>query len=382
MSETALVTTNGDRMVTVYGQQEAVTALVERMMTFHPAASEVGREGMLMAAELAVMIGASPLPSVNEIHIYKDKGGVKVAPGQNWWQRRAEGKGGVRWVFQARPMTKEERDAYGIPNGVFAAICKGMRAVDYTQARREGMTFAQAENACSYIGIGTAAQSEYAKNGRPAVWTAIKRALKDFYSQAFPWTPGEQFDAGAGMKRTADGYYAPTSFIVGAEPTGKSLAELNGELFGDDPAGPEWEEGAFEAGEEMEAVEGEYEEEPAADQEIGETDPLPMDWIGQAENAKDLDVFSSAAYQLLKQVFTDAPGVRRAYGRVCGDFRPENNRIALAAMGKLAQALGDGVRQADAIKMAATYFTKLLQPDEQPTAAAEFTAGEGGGVEQ
>ena len=39
---------------------------------------------------------------------------------------------------------------------------------------------------CAQVGIGTAAPSEASKNGRPLIWTAIKRAETDLLKQLYP----------------------------------------------------------------------------------------------------------------------------------------------------------------------------------------------------
>lgn len=374
MNETALVATNGNYgALAPYGDKDTVRELCGRIMSFHPAAKEVGEEGMMLAAQLAILTGASPIPGTNEIHIYMDKGKPKVERGYNYWARRAREAGGVRWIIQSRPMNKEERELYGIPNGVLAAVCKGMRATDYQQARREGMTFAQAENACGYIGIATATANEFAKNGRPPIWTPMKRAEVDFYRKAFPFIPGERANAGYGMVQGPDGYFRPANHMMGqGNPdyrTGGSLAQLNGDLFGDE-VGPEWAGAAVAAGEDV--LEGEFEEAATAttNPETGEMVPavLPMDWAGHAENAEDLDVWASAVYQLTKEVATDAAQVKKGYVYLFGQFDPANNIITREVFRGYASAVADGAKKGEAATAAKVKFQEKLAERERQLA--------------
>lgn len=90
----------------------------------------------------------------------------------------------------------------------------------------------------------------------------------------------------------------------------------------------------------------------------------PIDWTAQALSATTLDGFCYAAYQLHTAVFTDANGVKRAYGSVIGGYGPEYNTAALDAIGVLANRLGDGVKKDEAISAAVRRFTELVTPGE------------------
>ena len=79
----------GETALSMYENRNVVRELASRMIMLHPAAAEVGNRAMMEAAQLALMIGASPLPATNEIHIYPANGKVIVQPGINYWQRRA-----------------------------------------------------------------------------------------------------------------------------------------------------------------------------------------------------------------------------------------------------------------------------------------------------
>jgi hypothetical protein len=190
-----------------YGNRQIIGELVDRLMSFHPASAEVGKVGMLQAAQLAILMGASPLPATNEIHIWKQKGKVMVMPGINYWRRRSTYYGGIWWVDEPRPMTEEESIRYGILNTELGAFCKAVRQIDVDQFLAKEIPWQVAIKAKAQSGIGTVRKNETAKNGRPLLWSAIKRAETDLLRQLFPYQPGEQFQPGAGLLQANDGTY-------------------------------------------------------------------------------------------------------------------------------------------------------------------------------
>jgi hypothetical protein len=111
-----------------------------------------------------------------------------VVPGINYHRRRSrEIGGGVRWLADGkpRPMTLKEKQSYGIAEAELAAICSGMRADDFDRYWNMGVRFPEIESIAGAVGIGTAGPGE-AKNGRPPIWTAIKRAETDLLRQLYP----------------------------------------------------------------------------------------------------------------------------------------------------------------------------------------------------
>lgn len=192
-----------------YADRSVVRELMNRLMAFHPAHEEVGESGMLMAAQIAILMGASPLPGTNEIHIWMEKGKPKVEAGINYWQRRGDQKGGVLWDIEPRPMSLSERETYEIQPTFYAAICRGIRIMDIPMLQQMGIPINQIMKMKGVVGIGVAAKTEYAKSGRPPVWTAIKRAKTDFLKMAFPFIPGEIIEPGAGMIRNEQGQIQP-----------------------------------------------------------------------------------------------------------------------------------------------------------------------------
>lgn len=247
-------TVEGTALAT-YQDREVVKELVSRLMSFHPAKDEVGQAGMLMAAQLALLMGASPLPGTNEIHIWKDnRGNINVSPGINYWRRRAQTYGGIWWVDRPRPMTELERREYYIPDGELAAICIGMSMQEIQPLLDRNVSIKDIAKAKAIIGVGTVTTSktQYGaykeqKSGRPLIWTAVKRAETDILKQLFPYRPGESFTAGAGLRPmeggggytldTASPHWAGLSMTL-AEPErtlpegDRSVDDINEELFG------------------------------------------------------------------------------------------------------------------------------------------------------
>lgn len=203
-----------------YGEREVVRELVSRLLKFHPAAKEVGMPGMIMAAQLAILMGASPIPGTNEIHIWRDnRGNIIVAPGINYWERRARQQGGVFWDIEPRPMTEDEKRMYRITPNDLAAICRGVRLADLTDWIGKGLPPEAALRGFGRIGLGVCSTRTYSwkdeqdfserKQGRPLIWTAIKRARTDCLKNLFPVIPGERVEGGPGMALGKDGAYRP-----------------------------------------------------------------------------------------------------------------------------------------------------------------------------
>lgn len=225
------VDTVSETALAVYENRDIVRELVARLMMFHPAAAEVGKRGMIQVAQLALTMGASPFPNMNEIHVYPDnRGGIVVQPGINFWLRRAIYYGGVRWIDPVRPMSIDEIELYQIDAEYLGAICRGVRQREFLLRRRENHELGIDEpvsatlRSMTITGMGIvnrASTYQYknqtfyteAKTGRPLIWTAEKRAETDFYKRAFPFIPGERVPAGAGMialeKPDGDVKYVP-----------------------------------------------------------------------------------------------------------------------------------------------------------------------------
>jgi hypothetical protein len=169
-----------------YGRRPVVRELAGRLLNLHPAAAEVGPEGMLAVAQTAVLIGANPLPGTNEIHVFQDKGKVHIDLGINYFRRRSRELGGVLWRRKPGPMNDVERRDYMIEDGQLAAICEAVRRTDMKDLTSLGMTPNEVWSAAGELGVGTAGAKEYPKKGRPLFWTAQKRAEKDLYRKLFP----------------------------------------------------------------------------------------------------------------------------------------------------------------------------------------------------
>lgn len=205
----ALETVNGTALA-AYGERAEVRELANRMMKFHPAYKDVGEMGMIGAAQLAILSGANPLPTVGEIHVWKDwRGEITVMLGIAFWRRKAREVDAPVWFvdtadrdqdrrnYEPRPMTLEERRDHGVIEGDLAAICKAYRLSEYLKLIEAGIPWAAAQPMLTRTGIGIVGHDEmfarkdtkYRKlgdplpppNGRSWAWVAAKRAEQDVY---------------------------------------------------------------------------------------------------------------------------------------------------------------------------------------------------------
>lgn len=237
MTDTALaVTDNGDMALQHFGARGEVRELGDRLMKMHPAASEVGEPGMRAVAQLALMLGANPLPGANEIHVWKGNRGTQMSLGINYWRRKAEEWGGVLYAISPRLMRPDEAATYGIAGGIIAAICRGVRTDDMIRFKRLGFGAVDIYDMCGRVGIGIVNAGETAKSGRPLSWTALKRAETDMLRQLFPVQFGEVERHGAlddaPVVVSADD--EPGAGVAQRSHVPYTLADANRDLFGDD----------------------------------------------------------------------------------------------------------------------------------------------------
>ncbi len=171
----------------LYGGRELVRELTGRLLGLHSAAREVGEPGMKAVAQLAILVGANPLPSTNEIHVWVQGGKIMIDLGINYFRRRANELGGIYWVDEPRIMSEAECQQYAIdPKQQIGAICKGARKDKIRQDLTEGYPFEKALGGNLRTGIGTVSRAATPKQGRPLSWTALKAAEKDLCRELFP----------------------------------------------------------------------------------------------------------------------------------------------------------------------------------------------------
>lgn len=248
MSDSDLIIADTHTALSPYGERDDVRELGDRLMAMHPAANEVGANAMRAAAQLALLLGANPLPGVNEVHIWKDeKGRVCMSLGVNYWRRKAEEWGGVLWDIRPRAMKTAEATEYSIPNGQTAAICRGVRTEKMIALKQLGFTANEIWDMAAATGIGMVGPNEYAKKGKPPLWTALKRAETDMLRQLFP----AQFSKATARMTDVPAIVTVTGGDQGddddvidivaeeVEPEPKTpytLADANRDLFGDTPS--------------------------------------------------------------------------------------------------------------------------------------------------
>lgn len=336
-----------------YGERDMIRELVSRMMAFHPAAQEVGEKGMMMAAQLAILMNASPLPGVNEIHIFKDnKGNVKVEPGINYWMRRADQKGGVFWVIQPRLMTEEEMEMYQIPKGIIGAICCGCRKAEMFDMLRSGFTKKEVVDGISITGIGTTTTGDYAKNGRPLSWSAIKRCRTDFYKQAVPYVPGEMLPPAEGLARDELGQVIPNMHrlnyeamepIEYGELTDDEADDLNDALFGGEPTTIHSRAVVYEFGDdEPEVTAVEPEPEPESLPSYVNSDPASVSQAANAERTTvtEYDGFRAGDAVMVQGKHDEKEGVVTGF---------DGELVQVNVDGKALNVKADRVRLVDAL---------------------------------
>lgn len=266
----------------VYRDRDEVLELTDRLLSLHPEAKSVGKAGMIAVAQLALLVGASPLPGTNEIHVWYNKKQdiVQFQLGINFYRRKAQERGGVLWDIQPRQMRDDEREEYGVPKGMIAAICRGVKAKDMEKYHEMGFPANKIWDMASRTGIGTCRMDE-GKVGRTPVWTALKRAEVDIYRALFPTMMQQIHEATSGQSHVKVQTDPGPEWQDFSDDDDMTLDEAN-YMFFDDPNAPESNgDGADDT-----AVEGDFEE----------VDEMPEEEVQPEEEPEDAPEITSTEY--------------------------------------------------------------------------------------
>jgi hypothetical protein len=376
----ALTVTNSNGTLQNWGGRDEVREMADRMLAMHPEARKIGPDGMRAAAQIAILAGASPLPGMNELHVWQDKDNrTCYALGINYFRRKAQELGGVLWRIQPRQMNDREREQYGVVAGQLAAICSAVRAEDMIKYTGMGFAPNQVWDMLASTGTAVAQANEYAKRGRSPIWTVLKRAEIDLYRQLFPVMMQRAAEAAAGAAAPVIVEGEREAIAAGRDFGG--VEQINGDLFGDDgpepeppteePAQGEPAGGAIDV--EFETVEPEppaWEPERQAEELEPEPalpggPPAPVDWAAEADNAPDLDMWAYRVYQLHRDWFADAGAVKKAYRHIAGEWARANSWPAREAIGVYVNAVADGQSAGDAKRAARAKFHSLFARVEE-----------------
>ncbi len=249
--------------LTVYKEDETPTALTawadnptqawqlaDALMAMHPAAREIGIEGMRTVAQLALMTGANPLPGVNGIHVWHDPKSGKIVTqfGIGFWEGQARLAGGYTWLERPRPMTEAEKADWAVPKASTAFICAAALTKEVYAFLKEYHTntgrplpFREALAYVAKTGVGVAGPNEYAKSGRPPAWTAEQRALRDVLRKLVP------IGSTATMAQPRYEDWSPDTYVRFANAGARepdpdhepyTVEQFNADLFPEPPANP------------------------------------------------------------------------------------------------------------------------------------------------
>lgn len=268
--------------------RDIVREFADTLYLMHPAAKEVGIEGMRTVAQLSLVTGANPLPGTNGIHAWVSKGKICIQFGIGYWRGKAEEAGGVLWIDRVRPMTEAERRDYGVGEKQNASITSGALKADVIALIREmssvgvALTLTEAKHELAQTGYAIADPGEYDKAGRNKQWTSDLRAERDLYRKLVPALvqerrrveTGEYLRGGNGWRREQ---YTGESIVT--LPENYSVEDANNDLFG-----PPYEYDADTS--EAEFEDGQYED--IVDELTGADDPPQPNGNGNGKTARPM----------------------------------------------------------------------------------------------
>lgn len=195
MNNDALIKTGlkaGSPLAGVYGNEDDLYALAQRIMDVHSFAEEMGEEGCLYMAQIALATGARPLPEeLGEIPVWRDKktGELIFMLGFPYFVRVMESHGGGVWWPTARSMSKEERTEYKVFGDDLGYVCGLLRKSDVEIVSKLNVNPEEMLGNMRYVGIGKVSVEEMAE-GKPPIgrtWASVgmRRASKDAVAKAF-----------------------------------------------------------------------------------------------------------------------------------------------------------------------------------------------------
>lgn len=228
----------------LYGESRDVKLLATRLNVILPNASDLGATGVALIAQIAIAHGLDPLPGSDHIYGWtrtNKKTGEKeivVTIGYKGLLHLARKQ--VRFNYQSRPMTQEEREEHGLKTGEHGYITTLYEIENAIECRQAGIPY------FPIVGIGIWRIGDEFAKGRSPAWNAKKNSLKDALRQiavtgqrladaldAAFMEAGKQL---AGAQFNGDDLYVPVSVEM------RENAIESGAIPADDP-GPDTFEG-------------------------------------------------------------------------------------------------------------------------------------------
>ncbi len=164
-----------------YGESDDVKGLAARLQTMLPNASEIGLPGVALVAQVAILHGLDPLPGADHIYAWKQRdkrtGQEKVMVTIGYKGLLHLARKQVRFTYQSRPMTPEERTEHGLQDGAVGYVTTLHLIADALECKQAGIPY--------YPLVGSAVwrPGDEVPRGRTPVWVAKKNSLKDALRQ-------------------------------------------------------------------------------------------------------------------------------------------------------------------------------------------------------
>jgi len=164
-----------------YGESDDVKGLTARLQTMLPNANEIGLTGVALVAQVAILHGLDPLPGADHLYAWKQRdrrtGQEKVVVTIGYKGLLHLARKQVRFTYQSRPMTDDERAEHGLQDGAVGYVTTLHLIADALECKQAGIPYHP------IIGTATWKPGEEVPRGRTAAWVAKKNSLKDALRQ-------------------------------------------------------------------------------------------------------------------------------------------------------------------------------------------------------
>ena len=216
----------------MYGDEDQITLLADRISQLHPRADLMGDDGCLYMAQISLATGAQALPEeLGEIKVWKEGAELVFMLGFHYHNRMAQEKGGYVLVPEPEAMSKTTRNLYQLHEHDIGVQCGVLPLKRVAQFVEWGMDFRTVldQGIGVATGVGTVSKKE------------IDEKLGQLVTGETWFTVASRRSIKAGLVRAFGGFAKPLTFSPNTmAPDPKSFAavakdytaeEANGELF-------------------------------------------------------------------------------------------------------------------------------------------------------
>ncbi len=181
--------------IVAYGDSDEVKQLAGRLQAFLPNSKELGKTGLHLVAQVAILHGLDPMPGSDHLYAWYDKkkGELVVTIGYKGLIHLARRE--LAFTHTSRPMTEQEREEHGLREGWIGYVTELYELAKAAECKQIGIPY--------HPVVGTAVwkPGDRVPAARTPAWVAKKNSLKDALRQVV--TTGQRLQSALDMAAVA-----------------------------------------------------------------------------------------------------------------------------------------------------------------------------------